>query len=44
MPYTGKSRSAAEVLKFVKPQTGRTPKLLKSPLEVFRGGYKENGT
>jgi len=44
VPYTGKSRSATEVLESVKPQTGRTPKLLKSPLEVFRMGYKENGT
>ncbi len=43
-PYTGKLRSAAEVLEFAKQQTGRTPKLLKSPLEVFRMGYKENGT
>ncbi len=43
-PYTEKPRSATEVLEFVKQQTGRTPKLLKSPLEVFRAGYKENGT
>ncbi len=42
-PYTGKPRSATEVLEFVKQQTGRTPKLLKSPLEVFRAGYKEEG-
>ncbi|KAF5416746.1 MAG: hypothetical protein C5S38_02560 [Candidatus Methanophagaceae archaeon] len=42
-PYTGKPRSAAEDLEFVKQQTGRTPKLLKSPLEVFRAGYKEEG-
>ncbi len=44
VPYTGKSRSATEVLESVKQQTGRTPKLLKSPLEVFRMGYKESGT
>jgi hypothetical protein len=43
-PYTGKLRCAAEVLVSVKHQTGRTPKLLKTPLEVFRAGYKENGT
>jgi len=43
-PYTGKSRSATEVLESVKQQTGRTPKLLKSPFEVFKAGYKENGT
>jgi len=42
--YTGKPRSATEVLESIKQQTGRTPKLLKSPLEVFRTGYKENGT
>ena len=41
--YTRKPSSAAEVLEFVKQQTGRKPKLLKSPLEVFRAGYKEEG-
>jgi hypothetical protein len=35
--------TAAEVLEFVKQQTGRKPKLLKSPLEVFKAGYKEEG-
>ena len=43
-PYTGKLRSATEVLESVKQQTGRTPKLSKSPLDVFRAGYKENRT
>ncbi|NOR78296.1 MAG: hypothetical protein GQ523_07745 [Methanophagales archaeon] len=41
--YTRKPSSAAEVLEFVKLQTVRKPKLLKSPLEVFRAGYKEEG-
>ena len=41
--YTRKPSSAAEVLEFVKQQTGRKPKLLKSPLEVFKAGYKEEG-
>ncbi len=41
--YTRKPSSAAEVLEFVKLQTIRKPKLLKSPLEVFRAGYKEEG-
>jgi len=41
--YTRKPSSATEVLEFVKQQTGRKPKLLKSPLEVFRAGYKEEG-
>jgi hypothetical protein len=41
--YTRKPSSAAEVLEFVKLQTGKKPKLLKSPLEVFRAGYKEEG-
>jgi hypothetical protein len=42
-PYTGKLRNETEVLEFLKPQTGRTPKLLKTPLEVFKAGYKEEG-
>ena len=41
--YTRKPSSAAEVLEFVKQQTGRKPKRLKSPLEVFKAGYKEEG-
>ncbi|MGB2727099.1 MAG: hypothetical protein WBD09_01305 [Halobacteriota archaeon] len=41
--YPGKPRSAAEVLELVKQQTGRKPKLLKSPPEVFKAGYKEEG-
>lgn len=41
--YPEKPRSAAEVLELVKQQTGRKPKLLKSPQEVFRAGYKEEG-
>lgn len=41
--YPEKPRSAAEVLELVKQQTGRKPKLLKSPPEVFRAGYKEEG-
>ncbi|NMX20887.1 hypothetical protein C5S30_00275 [ANME-1 cluster archaeon GoMg4] len=41
--YTRKPSSATEVLEFVKQQTGRKPILLKSPLEVFRAGYKEEG-
>jgi len=41
--YHEKPSSAAEVLRLVKQQTGRKPKLLKSPPEVFRAGYKEEG-
>jgi len=41
--YMRRPSSAIEVLEFVKQQTGRKPKLLKSPLEVFRAGYKEEG-
>jgi hypothetical protein len=37
------NKHAAEVLRLVKQQTGRKPKLLKSPPEVFRAGYKEEG-
>jgi hypothetical protein len=41
--YMRRPSSAIEVLEFVKQQTGRKPKLLKSPLEVFKAGYKEEG-